>query len=239
MSTKFIISEEERTSILSQHGLVNEQILRGMIPNPRKEIIVNLPIDKVSEILDNIVPLLKVVSSGYENYDKSSFTKSWTLQKTEFISLGVFIDISLTEIDTNKTKIEIEVRRKVGGFDNALEVQKANEHIRNILKAIENGTNPQNLDKAKADKPNPASPEGMGITVDQWHSLGRPNIVLMYENGFKSYQEWVDAGKPELKGFFELEREKKRKKKEQERAELEAKGIKPKTSFWGKLFGDK
>jgi hypothetical protein len=60
----------------------------------------------------------------------------YTFEASEFLSLGVFIDINLTEVGPNKTEISIEVRRKLGAFDNWVEVQNANEHIQNIITAI-------------------------------------------------------------------------------------------------------
>jgi hypothetical protein len=239
MGKRLIITEEEKTNILLQHFKKNNNTINeiyGLIPNPKKEIIVDLPIAFVTEIVDNLIPIINGIENGYESYDKSIMTKTWTIQKTEFLSLGVYIDIHLTEIDNNKTKINIEVRRKLGGYDSPLEVQVANDHIKNILKSIEKGTNSEVLDTAKNTKPTPNSIEGMGLTKDEWHNLGRPNVMLIYDNGFKSYKEWVDSGKPQIKGYEELEAERKRKKKEQLKAEREAKGIKP--SFWERLFED-
>ena len=50
----------------------------------------------------------------------------------EFLSLGVYIDISVSSISDTKCKIEIEVSRKIGAFDQSYEVSKANDHIANI-----------------------------------------------------------------------------------------------------------
>jgi hypothetical protein len=50
----------------------------------------------------------------------------------EFLSLGVYIDISVSSISDTKCKIEIEVSRKIGAFDQSYELSKANDHIANI-----------------------------------------------------------------------------------------------------------
>ena len=60
----------------------------------------------------------------------------YTLEASEFLSLGVFIDINLNEVSPTKTEINIEVRRKLGAFDTWVEVQNANEHIQNLINAI-------------------------------------------------------------------------------------------------------
>jgi hypothetical protein len=58
------------------------------------------------------------------------------MTKTEFMSLGVKIVISSHEIGEGKSKIQMEVQRVIGSFDQSYEVTKANEHLNSVTKAI-------------------------------------------------------------------------------------------------------
>lgn len=230
MGQRLIITEEERKEILMLHENLYGQ---GMLPNPKKIITVPLPIEKVSEIINNFLPILNSIKSGYTLTSKSDLYNQWTFEKLELLSLGVYIDISLEEVSENKTKIEIEVRRKIGSFDKSFEVQLANEHIARILQAFELGTKPGNIEKAIEKHKSSIAPdsiEGMGLTPQEWWDLGRPNLGKLYMNGYTSYQQWVDEGKPELKSIPQIAKE----RREKERAEKIAKGEKP--SFWSKFF---
>ncbi len=60
----------------------------------------------------------------------------YTLDGSEFLSLGVYIDFNLTSVTDNRTDVAIEVRRKLGAFDNWVEVQNANEHIQKIMDGL-------------------------------------------------------------------------------------------------------
>jgi hypothetical protein len=229
MGQRIIISENEKKEI---RQLYEQLYGQGMLPNPKKTITVPLPIDRVSEIINNFLPILNSLKSGYTLTSKSDLYNQWTFEKLELLSLGVYIDISLEEVSENKTKIEIEVRRKIGSFDKSFEVQLANEHIGLILKAFELGTKPENLQKAIEKHKSSIAPdsiEGMGLTAKEWWDLGRPNLGKLYANGYTSYQQWVDAGKPALKSMIQIGKE----EREKERAEKIARGEKP--SFWSKL----
>jgi hypothetical protein len=104
----------------------------GVIPNPTKRIVVELPNSQVKSLISKIPSVYKKYRLDSTNPMFSQFTFS-TL---EFLSLGVFIDVNTTEISENKTELSIEVRRKMGAFDSWVEVQNANQHIQNILNSI-------------------------------------------------------------------------------------------------------
>lgn len=225
MGQRLVITEQEKKDILGLY----ENVSWGMVPNPKKSFIVDLPIKDVSNILDNFLPILREIKSGYEMFSKNKLAKMWTLEKLELLSLGVYIDISLEKVNENETRVEIEVRRKVGSFDSSFEIQMANEHISNIIKALDRATDLDTLEQYKGNiKPN--SIEGMGLTNQEWLNLGRPDITLMYENGFKSYKEWVDAGKPELKTPYQLKREREGYYDNEDNQKQKKKG------FWDRFF---
>lgn len=109
----------------------------GAIPNPKKTITIDYPLSQVKIGVERISKQAK----KYE-FEKSNPTfNQYTFKATETLSLGVFIDINLNSISDTKTEITIEIRRKIGSFDQAHEVQKANEHISKLLEVIANGIN--------------------------------------------------------------------------------------------------
>ena len=227
MGQKLVITEQEKINILGLY----ENLSWGRIPNPKKSFVVDLPIKDVSNMLDNFLPILREIKSGYEMFSKNKLAKIWTLEKLELLSLGVYIDISLEKVSENETRVEIEVRRKVGSFNSSFEIQMANEHISNIINAMDRANDPDTLEQYKSNvKPN--SIEGMGLTNQEWLDLGRPDISLMYENGFKSYKEWVSAGKPDLKLPSQLKREREGYYDTEDNQKPKKKG------FWDGFFDD-
>jgi hypothetical protein len=104
----------------------------GAIANPTKKVTIDFP---MSQVKDCVLTIPKVFTK-YRIQSQNPMFNQYTFEASEFLSLGVFIDINLTEVGPNKTEISIEVRRKLGAFDNWVEVQNANEHIQNIITAI-------------------------------------------------------------------------------------------------------
>jgi len=104
----------------------------GAIANPTKKVTIDFP---MSQVKDAVLTTPKVFKK-YRVESQNPMFNQYTLEASEFLSLGVFIDINLTEVTATKTEISIEVRRKLGAFDNWVEVQNANEHIQNIITAI-------------------------------------------------------------------------------------------------------
>lgn len=117
------------------------------IPNPKKTTQVDFAIDRVK---------LSVLNISLEN-NKYKFTKAneifnqYTYEAAEFLSLGVFIDINLNKISDEKTEITIEIRRKIGTFDQSFEVTKANEHLIKVFDCIANLTakTPEEIENLK------------------------------------------------------------------------------------------
>jgi hypothetical protein len=56
-----------------------------------------------------------------------------TLECSEFLSLGVYIDFNLAKKSDTSTEVTIEIRRKIGSFDNAVELQNANHHFMDLV----------------------------------------------------------------------------------------------------------
>lgn len=104
----------------------------GAIANPTKKVTIEFPISQVKDSVLNIPKVYK----KYRLEKQNPMFNQYTLEASEFLSLGVFIDINLNEVSPNKTEINIEVRRKLGAFDTWVEVQNANEHIQKIIDGL-------------------------------------------------------------------------------------------------------
>ena len=101
------------------------------IPNPKKSIIVDFSIEKIKNSVRNI----NLVNKKYKFTRSNEIFNQYTFESLEFLSLGVFIDINLTSL-VDKTEITVEIRRKVGSFDQSHEITMSNIHLENIFSAI-------------------------------------------------------------------------------------------------------
>lgn len=104
----------------------------GAISNPKKSLVIDFSIEKLKSTVE-FIPLL---NSKYKFNSKNEVFNSYTFEALEFLSLGVFADISFSIQDESRTEITIEIRRKIGAFDQAHEVSKANDHISVLFELI-------------------------------------------------------------------------------------------------------
>jgi hypothetical protein len=77
----------------------------------------------------------------------------YVLGKTEALSLGVNITLTVTGSETN-TQINIEVARVIGVFDKWYEVTNAQRHIEYILKCLSIGMDPNSEERLKKEVEN-------------------------------------------------------------------------------------
>ena len=103
-----------------------------MIPNPKKSAQVDFPIERVKLSVQNIA----FINNTYKFTSSNEIFNQYTFEALEFLSLGVFIDINLNSLGENKTEITIEIRRKIGSFNQSYEVTKANQHLVKIFDCI-------------------------------------------------------------------------------------------------------
>jgi hypothetical protein len=106
--------------------------MSGVIPNPKKTLEIDFSLNQIK----NSIEYITFKNSKYKLFQKNDVINQYSFQGMEFLSLGVYIDINLTTVNENKTKIDIEVRRTMGAFDKPSEINKANDHIQNITKYI-------------------------------------------------------------------------------------------------------
>jgi hypothetical protein len=104
----------------------------GVIPNPKKSITISVPFNRVKFAVDNLKSTVRFLHLR----ERNQIFNSYTFARNEFLSIGVFIDINLNDAGGGQTQINIEVRRKMGAFDESYEVQKASQHIQDIFNGI-------------------------------------------------------------------------------------------------------
>jgi hypothetical protein len=102
------------------------------IPNPKKSLTIDFPIEQVKKGVNN----LYLIDNEYKLFNSNEIFNQYTFESLEFLSLGVYIDINLSNINENKTEITIEVRRKIGTFNQSHEVTNANNHIQLIIENL-------------------------------------------------------------------------------------------------------
>ena len=104
----------------------------GAIPNPRKTITIDFPIEQVKVAARNIDKVMKFCHFREEN----DMFNSYKFSRSEFLSLGAFININLNSVSNTKTQVDVEISRQLGAFDQWVEVQKANEHVQETINSI-------------------------------------------------------------------------------------------------------
>lgn len=103
----------------------------GAIPNPKKSFDIDFDSKEVFEKAQYL-PLI----TKFRFNSKNEVLKTYTFESFEFLSFGVYVDVSISSITEGKSKIEIEIRRKIGAFDKSYEVSEAGRHIVEISEGI-------------------------------------------------------------------------------------------------------
>jgi hypothetical protein len=70
----------------------------GAIPNPQRSITLNYPVDHVTNVLNELTEVHKVMRiEGYTLQEKNPTILQWKFQKTEFLSLGSIIIVHVVK----------------------------------------------------------------------------------------------------------------------------------------------
>jgi len=104
----------------------------GAIPNPRKTITIDFPISQVKVAARNIDKVMQFCHFREEN----DMFNSYKFSRSEFLSMGAFININLSSVSNTKTQVDVEISRQMGAFDEWVEVQKANKHVEEAINSI-------------------------------------------------------------------------------------------------------
>lgn len=102
------------------------------IPNPKKSIKVDFPLEKIKRSIKNI----PILNKNYRFHNSNELFNQYTFESFEFLSAGVYLDFHLDSISENKTEINLEIRRKIGSFNQPSEITNANYHIDRLFKYI-------------------------------------------------------------------------------------------------------
>ncbi len=105
----------------------------SMIPNPKKNVTIDFTMNEIKSALAKIP---QYFGNKYTLEKKNDLLNQFTFGALEFLSMGVFIDINLNYVTESKTDIIVEIRRKIGAFDQWVEVQKANQHIDTLFTGL-------------------------------------------------------------------------------------------------------
>ncbi len=100
----------------------------GVIPNPKKSFHIEKSVDEVKSAIEH----MHLFTSEYKLFKSNSVLNLFTYEATEFLSAGVYIDISCFSINEIRTEITVEIRRKIGTFNQSHEVTLANSHLAKI-----------------------------------------------------------------------------------------------------------
>jgi hypothetical protein len=109
--------------------------MAGELANPKKVLTMDFALDKVKVGVERISWL----SSSHKFTKGNPGNNQYTFEAGEFLSLGVYIDINLLPVSERKTDLIIEVRRKVGPFEQPYEITYANYHLETIVDLIIKG----------------------------------------------------------------------------------------------------
>jgi hypothetical protein len=103
----------------------------GAIPNPKKSFDIDFNSKEVFE-KTQYLPLI----TKFKFHSKNEVLKTYRFESLEFLSFGVWVDISISSITEEKSKVEIEILRKIGAFDKSYEVSEAGRHIVELSEGI-------------------------------------------------------------------------------------------------------
>lgn len=104
----------------------------GAIPNPKKSLVIDFSIEKLKSTIEYVA----VLNTKYKLHSKNDILNTYTFEAMEFLSLGIYADISFSKQNETRTEVTIEIRRKIGAFDQAHEVSKANDHISTVFTLV-------------------------------------------------------------------------------------------------------
>ena len=79
------------------------------IPNPTKNLKVNFTLSETRKAVKNISRL----NSKYSKENFNETIENYKFSASETLNLGCYVDINLSEIETNKTGIDITISRKI------------------------------------------------------------------------------------------------------------------------------
>jgi len=102
------------------------------LPNPKKTLQINKNVEDVRQAIEH----LPLFTDKYSLIKNNPIINQFTFSASEFLSIGVYIEVNYNSVEENKTEITIEVIRKVGSFNQSHEITNANHHLIKIVELI-------------------------------------------------------------------------------------------------------
>ncbi|MBR6804737.1 MAG: hypothetical protein IKM57_07545 [Paludibacteraceae bacterium] len=108
--------------------------MNGMIINPNRSITIDFPIERVKQVA-------KLVDKVYEDVDPKDCSyddilKVYKYKMDDHWTAGSYLILTMNEVSSNKTQLNIEMQRVLGAYDTESEVHFANKHMDMFLQAI-------------------------------------------------------------------------------------------------------
>ena len=110
-------------------------------------------------------------NNKYDFHNKNDIMNIFRFSAFEFLSVGVWIDISLVEVNSTTTSITIEIIRKVGSFDQPHEVSNAMRHLSTIINII------------SSELPKVVSEDALSETIELTKKVESDYIVNLIKDG--------------------------------------------------------
>ena len=104
----------------------------GVLPNPKKSFQVEKPSTEIQQAVEH----LTLFTKEYKLFKANPILNQYIFEASEFLSLGVYIEISCFTIAELRTEVIIEIKRKIGAFDQRHEISLANKHLTAITDLI-------------------------------------------------------------------------------------------------------
>ena len=82
-------------------------------------------------VIKEAVLNVREVDIQYKLTSSNELMNLYTYQASEFLSLGVYVDINLSKISESKTDINVEVRRKIGSFISLMKLRRRTNILKN------------------------------------------------------------------------------------------------------------
>ena len=108
--------------------------MNGMIINPNRSITIDFPIERVKQVA-------KLVDKVYEDVDPKDCSyddilKVYKYKMDDHWTAGSYLILTMNEVSSNKTQLNIEMQRVLGAYDPESEVHFANKHMDMFMQAI-------------------------------------------------------------------------------------------------------
>jgi hypothetical protein len=102
-----------------------------VVPNPKKEVRIKFPIDKVKEVIKSLPEYAKTTTLAVSNDTMNYY--QFTAKGEGFFSLGLILEVSVFEITSEITEIRFEGRRAIGWIDNTSEITATYNYINGCI----------------------------------------------------------------------------------------------------------